>query len=68
MLAISSLDEVDQLSDRIEKFNESIAENTEKLNKLLKRADEIEAESVNYVTPEEFVGVLESEEEYEEFE
>lgn len=68
MLAISSINEADQFSERIEEVNESIAENTEKLNKLLKRADEIEAESVTYVTPEEFVDAVESEEEYEEFE
>lgn len=68
MLAISSINEADQFSERIEVVNESIAENTEKLNKLLKRADEIEAESVTYVMPEEFVDAVESEETYEELE
>ncbi|UCD59150.1 MAG: hypothetical protein JSV16_08690 [Candidatus Hydrogenedentota bacterium] len=58
MLNVTSLEEADQFSKRIEKINKTIAENTGKLGELLGKADDIEATSVRYNVPEEFLGAL----------
>lgn len=65
MLNINSIEEAEQFSERIEEATESITLNTRKLDRLFKRADEIESLSVQYEAPEEFVGVFPSEEEFE---
>ncbi|RJP73365.1 MAG: hypothetical protein C4532_04470 [Candidatus Abyssobacteria bacterium SURF_17] len=58
MANVASIEEAERFSRRIEEMNREIDANTEKLGKLLNRADEIEAASVSYQTPEEFLGVL----------
>ncbi len=58
MAKVTSVEEADEYSKRIEEVNKKISENTAKLGKLLKRADEIEATSVRYEVPEEFRGAL----------
>jgi hypothetical protein len=58
MLNTSSLEEIENFSTRIEETTKSITDNIEKLNKLLKRADEIEATGVTYKIPEKFLDVL----------
>lgn len=65
MLGGGSLEEVEKLGKRIEEISESILEDTRKINRLFRKADEIEASSVKYETPEEFIGVLDSEEGFE---
>jgi hypothetical protein len=54
MTGVSTLDEAEDFSQRIEELNQQIAEANERLGKLLQRADEIEAASVHYVLPEKF--------------
>jgi hypothetical protein len=54
MTGVSSLDEAEKYSQRIEELNQQITEANERLGKLLQRADEIEAASVQYVLPEKF--------------
>jgi hypothetical protein len=66
MLSVSSLEEAEELSKRIEETSDTINKKTEELNKLLKRADEIQAVSVTYEIPEEFLNALPAEEEEEE--
>jgi hypothetical protein len=58
MANATSIEEADEFTKRIEAINKKIAESTEKLGKLLERADEIEATSVRYETPDEFRGAL----------
>lgn len=65
MLNVPSIEEAEKLSKRIEEITDSMTENQRKLNDLLKRADEIEAISVKYETPEEFIGVLEPQTDFE---
>jgi Skp family chaperone for outer membrane proteins len=56
MAGTASLEEADEFSGRIEELNQRVTEATERLGELLDRADEIEAASVHYVTPERFRG------------
>lgn len=65
MANVTSLEEAERFSKRIEEINREINANTGKLGELLNRADEIEAASVHYQTPEEFLGVLETDTESE---
>lgn len=58
MLKAPSIDEAERLSQRIEEISNSMAENKRKLNRLLKRTDQIEAASVRYEVPDEFLEVL----------
>lgn len=68
MLNVASIEEAENFSKRIEETVESINENLEKLNKLLKRADQIEAMGVTYEMPEEFLDAFATEETEEETE
>jgi hypothetical protein len=58
------LEEAENYGRRIEEVGESISENTKKLNKLFRKADDIEAISVRYETPEEFIEALPPEGEF----
>lgn len=58
MTGVSSLDEAEKYSQRIEELNQQISEANERLGKLLQRADEIEAASVHYILPEKFREVM----------
>jgi hypothetical protein len=58
MLHIASVEEAEKFSKRIEGIDTSVAENSDKLGKLLDRADEIAATGVRYVPPEEFRGAF----------
>lgn len=62
MLNVSSLEEAEEFSKRIEETNNIIDEKKRALDRLLKRADEIQAMSVIYEMPEEFLGVFPPEE------
>ena len=68
MLNVASLEEADELSKRIEETTEQLEEKTRKLDSLLKRADAIQAMSVTYEMPEEFMDAFPPEEEETEFE
>ncbi len=65
MLKVSSLEEAEKISARIEDIKQSIDDNVARLGLLLDRADEIEATSVRYVTPEQFRDALAPETESE---
>ncbi|MBI5116346.1 hypothetical protein HZA56_07710 [Candidatus Poribacteria bacterium] len=58
MLNVASVEEAEKFSKRIEEIDNSVAENSDKLGKLLDRADEISAMGVRYVPPEEFRGAF----------
>lgn len=64
-MLVGTLEDADDYSKRIDKVSESIAENNKKLSKLYDRADDIEAISVKYEVPEEFIRVLPPEGEFE---
>ena len=63
MLNVSSLEEADEFSKRIEEITITRDEIIIKLNKLLKRADDIEATGVTYEMPEKFLDAFATEEE-----
>ncbi len=65
MLNVGTLDEADRLSQRIDELTNSMTENRSRLERLLKRGDEIEAASIRYEAPEKYLGVLESGAEFE---
>ena len=60
MANVTNMDEAERFSERIKGINEAIAKDTKELGKLLDEADEIEAESVRYETPDEFLGAFAS--------
>ncbi len=64
-MLVSTLEDAEDYSKRIDKISESIAENNKELGKLYSRADGIEAIGVKYEVPEEFIGALPPEEEFE---
>jgi hypothetical protein len=68
MLNVSSLEEAEEFSKRIEEISEVIDKKTRMLDRLLKRADEIQEMSVTYEMPEEFLDAFPPEEEEEETE
>ncbi len=68
MLNVNSVEDAENFSERIEEATESMNENIEKLNKLLRRADQVEAMGVTYEMPEEFLDAFPPEESEEETE
>lgn len=54
----ASLEEADGFRDRIETTGTIVAEKNEELERLFQRADDIEAKSIRYVPPDEFLDVL----------
>ncbi len=62
MLNVNSIEDAEGFSARIEETIKSMNTNIKKLNKLLERADEIEATSVTYKIPEKFLDALPVEE------
>ena len=58
MSNVASLEEADGLSERIKTTATLIAEKNKKLDRLFKRADDIEIKSIRYVPPDEFLDVL----------
>ena len=58
MTNVSNLDEADRFSKRIDGLNATITEDTTELDRLLDEVDEIEATSVQYEMPEEFLGAF----------
>ena len=55
MANVTDLEEAERFSKRIRELDKTIIKNTEDLDKLLNEADEIEAKSIRYKMPEEFL-------------
>ena len=68
MLNVSSIEEAEEFSKRIEETSELIDKKTRMLDRLLKRADEIQEMSRTYEMPEEFLDALPPKEEETELE
>jgi hypothetical protein len=58
MLNVGSFAEAQQFGKKAEKLKEAISKNEKELELIFKKADDIEAVSVRYITPEEFIEFL----------
>jgi hypothetical protein len=62
MLNVNSFNEAEEFGQKVKELDKKISESEKELDMLFKRADDIEAASVRYVTPEEFIEFLPPEE------